>query len=117
MPGTFEPQIVAKGETRLDGFDDKIISLYARGMTVREIQATCAELYAVDVSPDLISRVTDAVLDEVRKWQNRPLDVVYPVVSFDALRVKIRDESMVKNKAVYLALALDCEGHKHVLGL
>jgi transposase-like protein len=115
--GTFEPQIVAKGETRLDGFDDKIISLYARGMTVREIQGHLRELYAVDVSPDLISRVTDAVLDEVREWQNRPLDTVYPVVFFDALRVKIRDESVVRNKAVYLALALDCEGHKHVLGL
>jgi putative transposase len=115
--GSFEPQIVAKGETRLDGFDDKIISLYARGMTVREIQGHLRELYAVDVSPDLISRVTDAVLDEVREWQNRPLDTVYPVVFFDALRVKIRDESVVRNKAVYLALALDCEGHKHVLGL
>ena len=114
---TFEPQIVPKGETRLDGFDDKIISLYARGLTVREIQGHLRELYAVDVSPDLISRVTDAVLDEVREWQNRPLDAVYPVVFFDALRVKIRDESVVKNKAVYLALALDCEGHKHVLGL
>ena len=114
--GSFEPQIVAKGESRLDGFDDKIISLYARGMTVREIQGHLRELYAVDVSPDLISRVTDAVLDEVREWQNRPLDTVYPVVFFDALRVKIRDESVVRNKAVYLALALDCEGHKHVLG-
>jgi hypothetical protein len=115
--GSFEPQIVAKGETRLDGFDDKIISLYARGLTVREIQGHLRELYGVDVSPDLISRVTDAVLDEVREWQNRPLDAVYPVVFFDALRVKIRDESVVKSKAVYLALALDCEGHKHVLGL
>src|ERR1700681_2582380 len=115
--GSFEPQIVAKGETRLDGFDDKIISLYARGMTVREIQGPLRELYAVDVSPDLISRVTDAVLDEVRDWQSRPLDAVYPVVFFDALRVKIRDESVVRNKAVYVALALDTEGQKHVLGL
>ena len=106
-----------RARRRLDGFDDKIISLYARGMTVREIQGHLRELYAVDVSPDLISRVTDAVLDEVREWQNRPLDAVYPVVFFDALRVKIRDESVVRNKAVYLALALDCEGHKHVLGL
>ena len=89
--GSFEPQIVPKGETRLDGFDDKIISLYARGMTVREIQGHLRELYAVEVSPDLISRVTDAVLDEVREWQTRPLDAVYPVVFFDALRVKIRD--------------------------
>jgi len=114
---SFEPQIVPKGETRLDGFDDKIISMYGRGMTVREIQGHLRELYGVEVSPDLISRVTDAVLDEVREWQNRPLDAVYPVVFFDALRVKIRDESVVKNKAVYVALALDCEGHKHVLGL
>src|SRR6478609_10174903 len=115
--GTFEPKLVAKGQTRFDGFDDKILSLYARGMTVREIQGHLAELYGTEVSPDLISRVTDAVLEEVRDWQNRPLDAVYPVVFFDALRVKIRDESVVKNKAVYLALALDCEGHKHVLGL
>jgi len=115
--GTFEPQIVPKGETRLDGFDAKIISLYARGLTVREIQGHLRELYGVEVSPDLISRVTDAVLDEVREWQNRPLDAVYPVVFFDALRVKIRDESVVRNKAVYVALALDAEGHKEVLGL
>src|SRR3954471_14830998 len=115
--GSFEPQLIAKGQTHFDGFDDKILSLYARGMTVREIQGHLLELYGTEVSPDLISRVTDAVLDEVREWQNRPLDAVYPVVFFDALRVKIRDESVVKNKAVYLALALDCEGHKHVLGL
>jgi len=115
--GTFEPQIVGKHERHFDGFDDKIISMYGRGMTVREIQGHLRELYGVEVSPDLISRVTDAVLDEVREWQNRPLDAVYPVVFFDALRVKIRDESVVKNKAVYVALALDCEGHKHVLGL
>lgn len=115
--GTFEPQIVPKGETRLDGFDEKIISMYARGMTVREIQGHLRELYGVDVSPDLVSRVTDAVIDEVRAWQSRPLDPVYPVVFFDALRVKIRDESVVRNKAVYLALALDCDGHKEVLGL
>src|SRR6478609_7164417 len=115
--GSFEPQLIAKGQTRFDGFDDKILSLYARGMTVREIQAHLAELYATDVSPDLISRVTDAVLDEVREWQNRPLDPVYPVVFFDALRVKIRDEGLVKNKAVYVALALNPDGEKAVLGL
>lgn len=97
--GTFEPQLIGKGQTRFDGFDDKIISLYARGMTVREIQGHLAELYGTEVSPDLISKVTDAVLDEVRDWQNRPLDPVYPVVFFDALRVKIRDEGTVKNKA------------------
>ena len=115
--GTFEPRLVPKGERRLDGFDGKIISLYARGLTVREIQGHLQELYGVEVSPDLISRVTDAVLEEVKEWQNRPLDAVYPVVFFDALRVKVRDEGLVKNKAVYVALALDAEGHKHVLGL
>ena len=114
--GSLEPQLIGKGQTRFDGFDDKILSLYARGMTVREIQGHLAELYATDVSPDLISRVTDAVLDEVREWQNRPLDRVYPVVFFDALRVKIR-EGLVKNKAVYVALALNADGEKSVLGL
>jgi transposase-like protein len=126
--GLFEPQLIAKGQpsarsghlacyAHFDGFDDKILSLYARGMTVREIQGHLAELYAIDVSPDLISRVTDAVLDEVRDWQSRPLDPVYPVVFFDALRVKIRDEGLVKNKAVYVALALNTNGEKEVLGL
>jgi len=115
--GTFEPQLIPKGVTRLDGFDDKIISLYARGLTVREIQGHLREIYGTEVSPDLISRVTDAVLDEVKEWQGRPLDPCYPIVFFDALRVKIRDEGLVRNKAVYVALALDAEGHKHVLGL
>ena len=90
--GLFEPRIVPKGVTRLDGFDAKVISLYARGLTVREIQGHLAEIYGTEVSPDLISRVTDAVLDEVREWQSRPLDACYPIVFFDALRVKIRDE-------------------------
>ena len=115
--GSFEPAIVPKGERRLDGFDDRIVSLYARGMTVREIRGHLEELYGVEVSPDLISRVTDAVLEEVREWQNRPLDPIYPVVFFDALRVKIRDEGLVRNKAVYLALAITSEGDKEVLGL
>src|SRR6202521_359094 len=115
--GSFEPQLIGKGQTRFDGFDDKIISLYARGMTVREIQGHLAELYGTAVSPDLISKVTDAVLDEVRDWQNRPLDPVYPVVFFDALRVKIRDEGTVKNKAIYVALGLNPSGEKDVLGL
>ena len=114
--GSFEPLLIAKGQTRFDGFDDKILSLYARGMTVREIQGHLAELYGAEVSPDLISRVTDAVLDEVREWQTRPLDPIYPVVFFDALRVKIRDEGLVKNKAVYVALALNPDGEKEVLG-
>ena len=115
--GTFEPQLIPKGQTRFEGFDDRILSLYARGMTVREIQGHLAELYGIDVSPDLISRVTDAVLDEVREWQSRPLDPVYPIVFFDALRVKIRDEGLVKNKAVYVALAFNANGEKEVLGL
>jgi transposase-like protein len=115
--GSFEPVIVAKGQTRFDGFDEKIISLYGRGMTVREIQGHLAELYGTEVSPDLISRVTDAILDEVREWQSRPLETVYPVVFFDALRVKIRDEGMVKNKAVYVVLGMNRSGEKEVLGL
>ena len=114
---SFEPHIVPKGETRLAGFDERIISLYARGMTVREIQSHLQELYGVEVSPDLISRVTDAVLEEVREWQNRPLDPLYPIIFFDALRVKIRDEGLVRNKAVYLALAITADGEKEVLGL
>ena len=115
--GSFEPVIVPKGARRIEGFDDRIVSLYARGMTVREIQGHLQELYGVEVSPDLISRVTDAVLEEVREWQNRPLDAVYPVVFFDALRVKIRDEGLVRNKAVYVALAITADGDKEVLGL
>ena len=114
---SYEPQIVPKGQTRFEGFDERIISLYARGLSVREIQGHLQELYSVEVSPDLISRVTDAVLEEVQDWQNRPLDRVYPVIFFDALRVKIRDEGLVRNKAVYVALALTMEGEKEVLGL
>jgi putative transposase len=115
--GTFEPVLVPKGVTRVEGFDARIISLYARGLSVREIQAHLKEMYGTEVSPDLISRVTDAVLDEVKEWQNRPLEAIYPIVFFDALRVKVRDEGIVKSKAVYVALALDTEGQKHVLGL
>jgi putative transposase len=115
--GTFEPQLIPKGERRLNGFDERIIALYARGMTVREIQAFVAEQYGVEVSPELISTVTDEVLEEVKEWQNRPLERLYPVVIFDALRVKIRDEGVVRNKAVYLALAMRRDGHKEVLGL
>lgn len=115
--GTFEPQLIPKGERRLNGFDERIIALYARGMTVREIQAFVAEQYGVEVSPELISTVTDEVLEEVKEWQNRPLERLYPVVIFDALRVKIRDEGVVRNKAVYLALAMRRDGYKEVLGL
>ncbi|PCJ34831.1 MAG: IS256 family transposase [Alphaproteobacteria bacterium] len=114
---SFEPQIIKKGQRRFDGFDDKIISMYARGMSVREIRGHLEELYGVEVSPDLISRVTDEVMEEVRDWQTRPLDEVYPIIIFDALRVKIRDEGTVRNKAVYLALGFTMEGHKEVLGL
>src|SRR5688572_31367388 len=103
--GTFEPRFIAKHERRFTGFDDKILALYARGMTVREIQGFLAEIYAVEVSPDLISTVTDAVVAEVTAWQSR-LEPMYPVVFFDALRVKIRDEATVRSKAVYLALAV-----------
>jgi transposase-like protein len=114
--GTFEPKIVRKGQTRLEGFNDRIIALYARGMTVRDIRAHLREMYDVDVSPDLISRVTDAVVDELADWQSRPLDRVYPVIFIDALMVKIRD-GVVTNRAVYLAIGVDCEGAKQVLGL
>ena len=115
--GTFEPQLVPKNARRLPRFDQNVLSLYARGMTVREIQGHLEELYQVDVSPDVISTVTDAVLAEVTAWQQRPLDACYPVVVFDALRVKIRDEGTVKTKAVYVALGVRATGQKEVLGL
>jgi putative transposase len=105
-PSTFDPQLIAKYRRRLPGFDDKVISMYARGMTLREIQGHLAELYGIDVSPDLISAVTDAILDEIAEWQNRPLEAMYPLVFFDALRVKVRDEGTVRNKAVYIALGV-----------
>jgi putative transposase len=114
---TFDPQLIAKYRRRLPGFDDKVVSMYARGMTVREIQGHLAELYGIDVSPDLISAVTDAILDEIAEWQNRPLEAVYPLVFFDALRVKVRDEGTVRNKAVYIALAVRADGRKEILGL
>lgn len=115
--GTFEPLIVEKGQTHWDGFDDKIISMYARGMTVREIRGHLEELYGIDVSPDLISTVTDAVLETVAEWQGRPLDACYPLVFFDAIRVKIRDEGFVRNKAVYIALGILPDGTKDILGI
>ena len=114
--GSFDPKIVRKGQTRLDGFNERIIALYARGMTTRDIRAHLREMYDVDVSADLISRVTDAVLDELAEWQSRPLDRVFPVIFIDALMVKIRD-GVVTNRAVYLAIGIDCEGAKQVLGL
>jgi len=115
--GTFEPQLVGKHERRFTGFDDKIVAMYARGMSVREIQKFLSEMYAVDVSPDLISRVTDAVVEEVTAWQSRPLEAMYPVVFFDALRVKIREDAVVRNKAVYLALGVLPDGTRDILGL
>lgn len=114
--GTFEPQLIPKSLRRLDGFDDKVLALYARGVSVREIRGFLEEQYQVPVSPDLISQITDEVLDEVSQWQQRPLEAIYPVVIFDALRVKIRDEGVVRNKAVYLALGITREGTKEVLG-
>jgi transposase-like protein len=115
--GTFEPRLIPKHERRFTGFDDKILALYARGMTVREIQGFLAEMYGVEVSPDLISTVTDGIVAEVTAWQSRPLERMYPVVFFDALRVKIRDEATVRSKAIYLALAVLPDGHRDILGL
>lgn len=114
---SFEPKIVAKGQTRFDGFDDKILSLYARGMTVREIASHLEEIYKVEVSPSLISTVTDAVIDEVRAWQSRPLEAVYAIIYLDALMVKISDGGRVLNKAIYLVIGVNIEGIKEVLGM
>jgi putative transposase len=114
---SFEPQLVAKGQTRWHGFDDKILSLYARGMTTREIQGHLEEMYQVEVSPTLISNVTEAVMDEVRLWQSRPLDEVYAIVYLDALVVKMRVDGRVENRAVYVAIGITLEGQKEVLGL
>lgn len=115
--GSFDPQLIAKYQRRFPGFDDKIISMYARGMSTREITGHLRELYGIDVSPDLISTVTDAVLEEVAAWQQRPLDPAYPLVFFDAIRVKIRDEGMVRSKAIHIALGARADGRKEVLGL
>lgn len=115
--GSFDPQLIAKYQRRFPGFDDKIVSMYARGMSTREITGHLRELYGIDVSPDLISTVTDAVLEEVAAWQARPLDPAYPLVFFDAIRVKIRDEGMVRNKAIHIALGVLANGTKVVLGL
>ena len=114
---SFEPQLIAKGQTRWHGFDDKILSLYARGMTTREIQGHLEEMYQVEVSPALISNVTEAVMDEVRAWQSRPLDEVYAILYLDALVVKMRIEGRVENRAVYVAIGITLEGQKEVLGL
>jgi putative transposase len=113
----FEPQLVRKGQTRFDGLDENIISLYARGMTQREIQGHLQEVYGVEVSPSLISTVTDAVLDEVRAWQSRPLDAVYPILYLDALQVKVKSQGRVSNKAIYMAFGVNLQGLKEVLGM
>lgn len=115
--GTFEPQILRKHQTRFDGFDDKIIWMYARGMTTREIQGHWEEMYGVEVSPALISEVTEAVVEEVRAWQSRALESLYAIVYLDALYVKMRHEGRVENRAVYVAIGVDMEGQKDVLGL
>lgn len=114
---SFEPQLIQKHQTRLDGFEDKILALYARGMTTRDIQAQVQELYGVEVSPTFISNVTEAVMDEVRQWQNRPLDSLYPIVYVDCLVIKVRENQRVLNKALYLALGIDMEGQKELLGM
>lgn len=115
--GEFEPLMIPKGQRRFDGFDERVISLYARGLSTREIQAHLEEIYATPVSPDLISTVTEAVQDEVRAWQSRPLDAVYPVVYLDALLVKVRTDGRVANRAIYLAIGINVHGYKEVLGL
>ena len=115
--GSFEPQIIGKHERRFTGFDQKIVAMYARGMTVREIQGYLQEMYGTEVSPEFISKVTDEVMAEVVAWQSRPLEAMYPVVFFDALRVKIRDDAVVRNKAVYLALGVLPDGSRDVLGI
>jgi putative transposase len=115
--GSFEPQILPKRQTRFEGFDDKILSMYARGMTTREIQGHLREMYGVEVSPGLVSEVTDAVMDEVKAWQNRPLEAIYGIVFLDALYVKMRHEGRVENRAVYVAMGVDLDGRKDVLGL
>jgi putative transposase len=115
--GSFDPKLIAKYQRRFPDFDDKIISMYARGLSVREIRGHLEEIYGIEVSPDLISAVTDAVLDTVAEWQNRPLDPIYPLIFFDAIRVKIRDEGFVRNKAVYIALGILPSGAKEILGI
>jgi putative transposase len=114
---TFEPQLVRKRQVRLQGFDEKVIAFYSRGMTTREIQEQLLEVYGTEVSPALISRVTDAVLDEVKAWQNRPLDAVWPVVYLDAIHLKIRTDGRVQNRAVYVALGINLSGNKELMGL
>ena len=113
----FDPKLIGKYQRRIPGFDDKIIAMYARGMSTRDIQEHIEEIYGTDVSANLISDITDSVLDDVHAWQNRPLDALYPIIFFDALRIKIRDNGRIINKAIYVVLAVTLEGQKEVLGL
>jgi putative transposase len=115
--GSFDPKLIAKYQRRFPDFDHKIVSMYARGLSVREIRGHLEEIYGIEVSPDLISAVTDAVLEEVAEWQNRPLDAMFPLIFFDAIRVKIRDEGFVRNKAIYIALGILPNGGKEILGI
>ncbi len=115
--GSYTPQLLPKHKTRFEGFDEKILSLYARGMTTRDIQAQLQDLYGVEISHDLISNVTDAVLEEVKTWQSRSLDPIYPIVYLDAIVIKVKDNKQVINKAFYLALGVNMEGHKELLGM
>ena len=115
--GSFEPKLVKKGQTRFTSMDDKILSLYAKGLSTREIVATFQEMYGADISPTLISKVTDAVLERVTEWQSRPLDALYPIVYLDCIVVKIRQDKQVINKSIYLALGVNLEGHKELLGM
>jgi putative transposase len=115
--GTFEPRIVKKRQTRWVGFDEKVISLYARGLTVREIQGHLEEIYRSEVSPDVISRITDAVIEDAKAWQNRPLERIYPILYLDALVIKIRDANTVRNFACYVAIGVNLEGQRDVLGI
>ena len=115
--GSYEPKIIGKGQTRFTGFDDRIVSMYACGMSTREIQGHLEESYKVEVSPTLISNVTEEVMEEVKSWQSRPLDAVYPIVYLDALVVKIRESGHVRNKAIYVAIGVNMQGNKEVLGL
>ncbi|MDJ3788159.1 IS256 family transposase, partial [Salmonella enterica] len=115
--GSFDPQLVKKNQTRITGMDNQILSLYAKGMTTREIAAAFKELYDADVSPALISKVTDAVMEQVTEWQNRPLDAVYPIVYLDCIALKVRQDSRVINKSVFLALGINIEGQKELLGM
>lgn len=115
--GTFEPQLVPKRQRRIGGFNDLVIGLVSRGMTVRDVQAHIADVYDVEISPELVSKITDAVLPELREWQSRPLDPTYPILYLDAIVVKVRTDGRVRNRPVYIAMAVDLDGRKHVLGL